>query len=291
MTDINKQSKLSILFTLLLALTSYLTPLQSYGEAVFFDTNKLAPNESGTLLRSPATEILYTYSFLDLKHYLCFNAGIKFPFMALLNPGGIETEWGAVGGIYTRFELMTASFNFLHSDFFIALYEDFKIKPFVWGLMFYHVSSHLGDDYVRLYSPPIADTGYEVLRTNFRYLGKLIIPEFGVEWILARRHQAALTSPFSFYTGIQVSLLTLNIPLFFESEAELFDFRQLPNLGFRVGLYLKHFFNSTLLRKNNNKETKEYHQLNITYYYGLSKQGYFTDRRESLLLIGPAFRF
>jgi hypothetical protein len=276
-----------------------LVALPLNAEFVFLPHSKLEPDENGALLRSSASEILYSYSFLESKSYECFNAGIKFPLLACLNSSqdnnqGWETEFGVLGGMYMRFELFTPSFNYIHGDFLLGAYGNLRVNSWLWGVTVYHISSQIGDDYIRVYDPLIADitdTGFEAAKIAGRYLGKWFSPTLGFEWKWASRPQGRYHDRVSLYPGFHASLLPLAVPLFFEAEAEIFSFMDAPNLGFRLGLYLEYFFNRILLQKRATGPTKEYHEFSVTYYYGYSKMGYFADQRESLLFVGPTFRF
>lgn len=65
--------------------------------------------------------------------------------------GGWDWQWGIGGGVVGRFNTSVASNWFEVADFTFAVPFDFRRGVHSLRLAYWHVSSHLGDDYIRLH--------------------------------------------------------------------------------------------------------------------------------------------
>ena len=261
----------------------------SAGSLEFFSLKKISQNPHGALLRSPSINALYMYSTGDNKHYMEYDFGAKIPCLSLRNRNDIDFDIGGSGGIFTRFELFSESFNFVHADFTGALFADIRYKRFFFETSVYHTSSHIGDDYIRYRHGAVKNTGFEAVKHLSTYSMDCLDISLGFEYKFSRRPKGTILAGPSIFIGTRLDLLSFGIPFFIECEIEMFISKHVPNFGIRAGIYLKHLFNSIIL--GNPRSTDEPHELAIYYYNGYSKMGYFYNRRENLLLFGPTYRY
>lgn len=268
-------------------------------EMVFFPTERFTNNARTALLRAPAIDVLYTYSTPDKRQYMSYNFGARFGLLSADFGDGLQAELGGGGGVFTRFELFTHSFNFIHADFLGAGAASVRYKKLVFETSLYHVSSHLGDDYIRRRHEERApwqreevfrNVGFEAIK---QYAGYCFSPLFegslGFEYKLGRRPEGLIFYRASFFAGLRLDFLSIGVPVFFECETELFDLAREPNIGARIGVYLSYLFNTVFLGRASG--VREQHEFSIWYYYGNSKLGFFYKKRESLILAGPTYRF
>lgn len=268
-------------------------------ELRFFPAERFTNNAHSALLRSPAVDVLYTYSTPDKRHYMSYNFGARFGLLSADFGGDLLAELGGGGGAFTRFELFTRSFNFVHADFLGAGTASVRYKKLLFETALYHVSSHLGDDYIKNRHedrPPwqrenvFRNVGFEAIRQYASYsLSPLVEGSLGLEYKLGRRPEGLIFYRASFFAGVRLDFLPAGVPLFFECEAEVYDFKREPNLGARLGVYLGYLFNAVFMSRD--PVGREQHEFSIWYYYGNSKLGFFYKKRESLILVGPTYRF
>ncbi len=254
----------------------------------FLSADKVSQSCHGALLRSPALDTLYLYSTDTGKHYLAFDFGAKMPIISGRGES-LNFDIGGAGGIYTRFELFSESFNFVHADFTGMLFSDVQYKNILFETSVYHTSSHIGDDYIKYRHGRVKNTGWEAIRQYVSYVSDIFIFSIGAEYKISRRPEQTVFYPLSFFLGSRMDLLEAGIPFFMELEVEFIAGPYLPNIGIRAGIYLKYIFNTLIL--GNSPGGSEPHELSIYYYNGFSRMGYFYDRRESLILFGPTYRY
>jgi hypothetical protein len=258
------------------------------GDIEFFSSKKVGENPHAALLRSPSINTLYIYSAETKRHYMEFDLGAKIPAITYHNKE-VDVELGGTGGIFTRFELFSQSFNFVHADFTGMLYADARYRQFLFETSVYHTSSHLGDDYIRYNLAAVRNTGFEAVRHYFSYSMPFAEISIGFEYKFSRRPKQTIIGNPSIYLGNRINLLRVGIPVFIEWEAEFIAGPYLPNIGIKAGIYLRYLFNTVLLGKDSGG--KEAHELSLYYYYGYSKMGCFSRQRESLILFGPTYRY
>ena len=260
-----------------------------FAEIIFFPDEILVDNPHGALLRSPALDVLYISSVKDNKDFMGYNFGTKIPMLSF-DSNDIKYQFGGFGGIYTRFELFTYSFNFVHADFQGGIFGDVKLKKIYFETMLYHVSSHIGDDYIYYNGNNVVDTGYEAIRHYTTYSVMPILDfTLGFEYKSAKRPEDRIFYDKSLLIGNRINFYTEEVPIFFEGEIEIIGFKNTPNVGIKGGIYLSYLFNNILL--GNDLSSDERHEFSVYYYYGYSKMGYFYNNRESLFLAGPTYRF
>ncbi len=268
-------------------------------ELVFFPTERFTNNAHTALLRAPAIDVLYTYSTPDKRQYMSYNFGARFGLLSADFGDDLQAELGGGGGVFTRFELFTHSFDFIHADFLGVGTASVRYKKLVLETSLYHVSSHVGDDYIRNRHEGRApwqreevfrNVGFEAIK---QYAGYRFSPLFetslGFEYKPGRRPEGLIFYRASFFAGLRLDFLSIGVPVFFECEAELYDFKREPNFGARLGVYLSCLFNTVFMGRD--PGGREQHEFSIWYYYGNSKLGFFYKKRESLILAGPTYRF
>jgi hypothetical protein len=258
------------------------------GELDFFSPDKVVSNPHAALLRSPAINTLYLYSVESRRHYMEFDFGAKIPAVTYHGKGA-DVEFGGAGGIFTRFELFSQSFNFVHADFTGMLYTDVRYGQFLFETSVFHTSSHVGDDYVRYHHAAVVNTGYEAARQRVTCALPFVEISLGLEYKFSRRPDRGIFRLPSLLLGSRIDLLSEGVPLFIEWEAEIFAGRRPPGIGIRAGVYLRYLFNSVLPGRHGGG--KEPHEFSIYYYNGYSKMGYFSERRETLVMAGPTYRY
>jgi hypothetical protein len=259
------------------------------GSLEFFSSDKTSGDPHSALLRSPAINVLYIYSGDKNRHYMEFDFGAKIPGITVRDPGAADIEIGGSGGVFSRFELFSESFNFIHADFNGSLYTDVKYKGFLFETSVYHTSSHIGDDYIRYNHARIKNIGYEAVKHYTSFTTGFLNVSIGFDYKFSRRPKNMIIPNPSVFLGIRLDLLSLGIPFFMECEIEAIVGNYLPNIGIRAGVYLKYVMNALFLDKR--QAEKEPHELAIYYYNGYSKMGYFNKRREHLILFGPTYRY
>jgi hypothetical protein len=255
----------------------------------FFSSDKISRNPHGALLRSPSISALYLYSTDKNKHFTEFDFGAKIPGISLRNENNIDVDIGGAGGVFTRFELFSESFNFVHADFTGSIFADIRYRRFSFETSVYHTSSHIGDDYIKYRHASVKNTGFEAIKHHTTFLTEYLDISLGFEYKFSRRPIKTLFANPSIFFGSRLNLLPDGIPLFIECEIEIIAGKYLPNIGVRAGIYLKYIFNTIVLGRPASKN--EPHELSIYYYNGYSKMGYFYNRRESLVLFGPTYRY
>jgi hypothetical protein len=260
----------------------------SAGELEFFSSDKVDPDPHAALLRSPAINTLYTYSVESGRHYMVFDFGAKIPAVTW-HGRGVDVEFGGTGGIFTRFELFSQSFNFIHADFTGMIYTDVRYGKFLFETSVFHTSSHIGDDYIKYNHAAVVNTGFEAARQRVTCVFPFAEISMGLEYKFTRRPDRGIFRLPSLLLGARFDLLSEGIPFFIEWEAEIFAGRRRPNIGIRAGVYLKYLFNTVMLGKHTGG--KEPHEFSIYYYNGYSKMGYFSERRETLIMAGPTYRY
>lgn len=254
----------------------------------FFSFDPISDNPHASLLRAPSLNALYLYSVEKNRHYMAYDFGVKIPGISLRG-GSVDVDIGGYGGIFTRFELFSESFNFVHADFSGGLFTDVRYRDLLFETSVYHTSSHLGDDYIRYNYGVVRNTGFEAIRHYTTYIMHCVQFSLGFDWKFSRRPERKIFREPSVLAGARIDLLPEDIPFFIEMEVEIITGRRLPNIGIRAGIYLKRLF--TLLFLGRNSSGKEAHELSVYYYNGYSKMGCFYDRRETLILVGPSSRF
>ncbi len=257
-------------------------------EIVFFAPDKVSRDYHGALLRAPAIDVLYQYSTESLRHYMVFDFGAKIPAISM-RTDSLSFDIGGAGGVFTRFELFSESFNFVHADFTGMLFSDVRYKNVLFQTAVYHTSSHLGDDYIRYDHGRIRNTGWEAARQYVSYVSDLVIVSAGAEYKFSRRPGATVFYPLSFFLGCRLDFTEKGAPFFMELEVEAIAGRYAPNFGVRMGIYLKYLFNTVGLGRK--PDGNEPHEIAVYYYNGYSRMGCFYRRRESLVLFGPTFRY
>ena len=261
----------------------------SAAEVNFFKLDKIVSNPHASLLRSQAIEAQYIYSADDEKHYMGFNFGAKIPFLTVMADNLLQFEMGGYGGIYTRFELFSETFDFIAADFLGACYFDFKYRLVSFETSVYHVSSHLGDNYIDETGSAVRNTGYEAVREYFIIKGAEFFDlSLGFEYKFLKRPESKIFNSQSVFHGWRFDFISMGVPLFFEWECEIVDLKNIPNIGMRLGIYVDYIFNRFFLGKDHYR--KHYHELSFHYYYGFSKFACFYNQRENLILVGFSFR-
>jgi hypothetical protein len=282
-TIMNRTIPCALIF-LFLALRSY----SIAADLEFFSSDKVTDNPHGALLRAPAINALYTYSTGNKRHYMEYDFGAKIPAISYRDET-TQIDIGGSGGIFTRFELFSESFNFVHADFTGLLFTDVRYRNFLFETSVYHTSSHLGDDYIRYNLGAVQNTGFEAVRHYTTYILPCVEISIGFDYKFSRRPKKTISPYPSILAGCRIDLLSEGIPFFIEWEAEIIAGRRLPNVGIRAGIYLKYLFNTCILKKKSSGN--EPHELSVYYYNGYSKMGCFYDRRETLVMFGPSYRY
>lgn len=260
----------------------------SSGNIEFFSSDKVSENPHGALLRAPALNALYLYSAGTNRHYMEYDFGARIPGISWRSDT-VDVDIGGSGGIFTRFELFTESFDFVHADFTGALFTDVRYRNFLFETTVYHTSSHLGDDYVRTTVGAVRNTGYEAVRHYTTWILPLVHFSLGVDWKFSRRPKQRIYREPSVLAGVRIDLLPEGIPFFMEWETEIIAGKRPPNVGIRAGIYLRYLFNSCILKRK--PASDEPHELSVYFYSGYSRMGCFYDRRETLVMFGPSYRY
>lgn len=264
-------------------------PAASPAQVEFFTAERIEAPQHEALLRSPAVEVQYMYDTAEMKHYGVFNFGAVIPVLTVRSPL-VVFETGAMGGIFSRFEFFSESFNFITADFMGGGYTAMETARFILEASVYHASSHLGDEYILYDHGTVVNTGYEAGRATVSWkTARWLTLSAGGEYRFARRPRRTLFYAGSIIFEGRIDLRCLRIPLFFQGTVELLDLYRYVNAGARLGVYLRYLFNGTFLGKE--MGGPEPHELSITYYYGFSRACCFSRRRESLVLAGPSYRF
>ncbi len=277
----------AIVAILLLAVMA--PPGASAGSLEFFPVGSRQTSAFAPLLRSAAIEVQYMYETAGMDHYAAFNFGASVPMLAY-RTDSLAFETGGRGGIFSRFEMFSESFNFVTADFMGGGYGSIAAGEIALDASVYHVSSHIGDEYLVYDGAAIANTGYEAARLCATWAAaKWLSLSAGAEYLFGRRPRSTV-----FYDGLlmfegRIDLLSFGVPLFFEGAVESVGWYRYANAAARLGLYLRYFFNTTLMGEE--YRGSEPHELSVTYYYGFSKALYFSRKRESLVLMGPTYRF
>ncbi len=245
-------------------------------------------NRHVTLLNPCDIDIAYIYSSIDDIFYARYNFGIKLVIFHMKTNNNVEIESCGFGEVIARFELFSDSFYLVHSDFLGGVSFDIKYKRFLFETMVYHLSSHLGDDYRHYYNEPYLNVGFETIKhyTNYHFSDMFVLSG-GLEYKFGRRPADLIFYDLSVILGAKIDFVSKGIPVFIESESEIFSFHHTPNFGVKTGLYLFSFINNTLLKKGLTEEKN--HELYFQYYYGYSQVGYYFDKKESLLVFGISF--
>lgn len=259
-----------------------------HADVRFFSSKKVSRVPHGSLLRSPAVSALYVYAADADRHFMAYDFGAKIPGVSIRG-GPLEADIGGAGGVFTRFQLFSESFNFVHADFTGALYADLKYRDFLFETTVYHTSSHLGDDYIRYDGGRVRNTGWEAVRQYVSYVLPMCDASLGAEYKFSRRPGDVIFYPLSFFLGGRVDLLSAGVPFFMEMEIEMIAGPYPPNIGVRIGVYLKYILNVLILAHQ--PDGYEPHEFTVHWYYGYSRMGSFYNRREMLLLCGPSFRY
>ncbi len=275
-------------YVAILALILPPSALSAY-DLEFLSQEKISRNPHSALLRPAAINVLYMYSADKNKHYAEFDFGAKIPGITLRDLGAAEIEIGGSGGVFSRFELFSESFNFIHADFNGSLYTDVKYKNFLFETSVYHTSSHIGDDYIKHNRGRVKNTGYEGIKHYTSFMTEFWNVSIGFEYKFSRRPKGMIIPSPSVFLGTRLDLFSVGIPFFMECEIEAIVGRYLPNIGVRAGVYLKYIFNAMFLKKH--RTEKEPHELAVYYFNGYSRIGYFYNRREHLVLFGPTYRY
>jgi hypothetical protein len=261
----------------------------SSAEVEFFSGSRIQAPQHAALLRSPAIEVQYMYDTAGMKHYAVFNFGAVIPVLSVKTPSSIF-ETGAMGGIFSRFEFFSESFNFVTADFMGGGYAAMETARFIFDASVYHVSSHLGDEYILYDRGMVVDTGYEAARACATWMAaEWLSFSAGGEYRFGRRPGRTLFFAGSVLFEGRIDLRGHRVPLFFEATVEVLDLYRYVNAGARLGVYLRYLFNGTFLGRETGGS--EPHELSVTYYYGFSRACCFARRRESLILVGPSYRF
>lgn len=284
----NHKQKMKGKIFILIILLLFITPGIAASDITFLPAKAPLINRHVTLLNPCDIDIAYIYSSIDDVFYARYNFGIKLVIFYIKTNNNVEIESCGFGEVIARFELFTGSFYLVHSDFLGGVSFDIKYKRFLFETMLYHLSSHLGDDYLHHYNEPYLNVGFETIRhyTNYHFSDMLDLSA-GLEYKYGRRPADLIFYDLSVILGAKIDFVSKGIPVFIESESEIFSFRHAPNFGVRTGLYLFPFINNTLLKKGLAEEKN--HALYFQYYHGCSQVGYYFDKKESLLMLGISF--
>jgi len=76
------------------------------------------------------------------------NMGDELGLAAWETPSG-KLQLGVMGGVAARFDISRVTNDFQIADFSLAFPVDYKTGPWELRAMYWHTSSHLGDDYVK----------------------------------------------------------------------------------------------------------------------------------------------
>ncbi len=255
----------------------------------FFKLDSITTYPHAANLRSNAIEAFYIFSTDDSKHYMAFNCAVKIPFLTVIGDTMVFFETGGYGGLYTRFELLSENFNFVHADFLGSYYFDIRYKLITFETSIYHVSSHLGDDYIRYNKGKVKNTGFEAVREfmNIRG-GDFVEITLGFDYKFFKRPENRIFNNQSVFHGWRFDFVTVGVPLYVEWEGEVLDFRHIPNIGIRIGCYLDYIINNLFLGRDSYR--KKYQEFFAGYYYGYSKMNCFYTKREQLVMTGCSFR-
>lgn len=256
-------------------------------EVVFFSHAPLGNEYHSALLRVPSIDVLYAYSTQDNKEYMLYNFGSYIPGITLIQDKS-TLEIGGLGGVFTRFKLRAESFNFIHADFLGGAYCNLKTPRFLFENQIYHVSSHIGDDAIYYDQAKVENTGYEGIKhfTHYQFAPYFMV-YLGIDYKFSKRPEQFIFYDKSVLFGTRADFYSLHVPLFFEWELEWFG-QASPNLGIKVGIYLKYIAKRIFLDKT--ELGRENHQLSLYFYHGYSKMGYFYHQKETLILFGPSFK-
>lgn len=286
---VNRISRSLTGLALLCLLFSTAMPLAAT-EVDFFARTKIVNNPHSALPGSQAIDCLYVYSVDDAKHYMAFNFGCRFPFLTVRADNMLLFEAGGFGGLFTRFELFSESFNFIDADFLGGGYVTFKYRLVSLETSVYHISSHVGDDYIRYEGGVVRNAGYEAVRQYLNLSGASYLDlSLGYEYKFGRRENAGIFNVMSVLLGWRLDFLSYGVPLFLEAEGEIVDLRRLPNVGVRIGCYLDYLITAVMRKRD--FAGRPQHELSFRYYYGYSKMVSFYRMRENLLMVGGTFRY
>ncbi len=280
-----KQWILWISFSMLL-LTNNLYPV-----ATLFPDKKPIINGHTVLFNSfQGLDVNYFNSLSDSGQYLMAHFSIKSVLLHIQTNDRLEMDFLVLGRVNSRFRLFSESFNQIHTDYVGGLGFDIRYQDFIFETVFYHISSHLGDDAIVLENETYINAGWEAVRHYINYQDKdWLLLSLGFEYKAAQRPVNINPSRLTLLLGFFVSFLEYDVPIFIESEGEFLKPGYGPNVGVKVGLYLHYLVNNLLMGRE--ILGKERHILYLQYYYGYSKIGYQANRKENMFIIGRTFRF
>jgi opacity protein-like surface antigen len=76
------------------------------------------------------------------------NMGDEFGIMSDRLDNGATVQFGAMGGVAARFDISQVTNDLEIADYSFALPIDYRMGPLTLRAMYWHTSSHIGDDYV-----------------------------------------------------------------------------------------------------------------------------------------------
>ncbi|MBI9109499.1 MAG: DUF1207 domain-containing protein [Spirochaetales bacterium] len=281
--------KTHIVFSILYLLPLFLFSNVENVEALdinIFPEQRLSENIiHNSIALSPETSFSFGYSSALANEIITFGAGGKIPFFSFKITDDLTVDSGAFGVISSIFAPFSASFDFIHVDYFAGAYSDIAFGNWLFELNVFHISSHLGDDLIKNTSPEIKNVGIESVRLYInRKFGKELYLSAGYEGKFGARPEDVIFYRNSMFLGFNLQLPDfwpypkLNI------ETELFSFSQLPNMGVRFSIPLNPANQIDEIQRTLR------HEIFLAFYSGYSKKGFFYNSNELLLTGGFAFQ-
>jgi len=77
------------------------------------------------------------------------NMGDEFALVSSRLSGGATVQFGIMGGVAARFNISEITNDFEIADFTLAFPFDYSLGPWALRAMYWHTSSHIGDDFIK----------------------------------------------------------------------------------------------------------------------------------------------
>ena len=117
------------------------------------------------------------------------------------NSGGYSWQVGISGGIFAEFDLNTSSFFLVETDYVIGVPVTLRKGPASYRLTMYHLSSHVGDEYLLHSDIRRIEFSYEALNALGSYEWGPWRIYYGGEVVVHK--QPSSYKPFSLQTGVE----------------------------------------------------------------------------------------
>lgn len=117
------------------------------------------------------------------------------------NSGGYSWQVGISGGIYAEFDINTSSFFLVQTDYAIGIPLTLRKGSASYRLMFYHQSSHVGDEYLLHTNIQRVEFSYEALNVVGSYEWDQWRAYYGGEFVVHK--EPSNYKPVTLQTGVE----------------------------------------------------------------------------------------